>query len=143
MSDLIESAATLRMLNGKLSRRLRESSLPGELSWSQLSVLGYLVREGEMTITQLAAAEGVRSQSMGATVASLHEKKLIVGKADPADGRKTCYGATPAGIAQVTLNRAQRDDWLVQAIDSRLTADEQQLLLRALPLLQRLADTPP
>ena len=61
MSDLTESAATLRMLVGKLGRRLRESAPPGELTWSQVAVLGHLVRDGAMTVTQLAAAEGVRT----------------------------------------------------------------------------------
>ncbi|RPD96078.1 MarR family transcriptional regulator [Candidatus Pantoea deserta] len=140
MSELNESAATLRMLVGKLSRRLRESAPPGDLTWSQVSVLGYLVRDGAMTVTELAAAEGVRTQSMGATVASLLTAGMVQGEADPSDGRKTRYTATAAARALISANRALRDDWLVRAIDTRLSADEQQQLLSAIPLLQRLAD---
>ena len=140
MSELTESAATLRMLVGKLGRRLRESAPPGDLTWSQVSVLGYLVRDGAMTVTELAAAEGVRTQSMGATVASLLAAGMVQGEADPHDGRKTRYTPTAAARALVTANRAMRDDWLVRAMDTQLSADERQQLLCALPLLQRLAD---
>ena len=140
MSELNESATLLRMLVGRLGRRLRESAPPGDLTWSQVSVLGYLVRDGAMTVTELAAAEGVRTQSMGATVASLLAAEMVQGEAEPLDGRKTRYTATPAARALLTANRAMRDDWLVRAIDTELSAEEQQLLLRANPLLQRLAD---
>lgn len=140
MSELTEAAAMLRMVTGKLSRRLRESAPPGDLTWSQVSVLGYLVRDGAMTITELATAEGVRTQSMGATVASLLAVDMVQGEADPHDGRKTCYSPTPAARALIAANRAMRDDWLVRAIDTQLSASEQQLLLSAIPLLQRLAD---
>lgn len=142
MSELTESAATLRRAIGKLSRRLRESAPPGDLTWSQVSVLGYLVRDGAMTITELAAAEGVRTQSMGATVASLLAAGMVQGEADPHDGRKTRYLPTPDAHALIAANRAMRDDWLVRAIETQFSPDERQRLLAAIPLLQRLADNP-
>ena len=120
MSELTESAAALRMLTGKLSRRLRASAPPGDLTWSPV--------------------EGVRTQSMGATVASLLAVDMVQGEADPHDGRKTSYSPTPAARVLIAANRAMRDDWLVRAIDTQLSASEQQLLLSAIPLLQRLAD---
>ncbi|WP_426606806.1 MarR family winged helix-turn-helix transcriptional regulator [Pantoea anthophila] len=140
MSDLTESAALLRMLVGKLSRRLRESAPPGELTWSQVAVLGHLVRDGAMTVTQLAAAEGVRSQSMGSTVAGLLAADLVTGEPDQHDGRKTRYLPTAASLAVIASSRAMRDDWLVRTLEARLTAAEQQQLTDVLPLLQRLAD---
>ncbi len=54
---------------GKLSLRLREAAHPGDFTWSQKSVLTRLEREGPATVTTLARAEGVRPQSMGATMA--------------------------------------------------------------------------
>lgn len=140
MSDLTDSAATLRMLVGKLARRLRESAPPGELTWSQVAVLGHLVRDGAMTVTQLAAAEGVRTQSMGATVAGLLASGLVTGEPDPHDGRKTRYFPTPASLAVITSSRAMREDWLVRTLAARLSPTEQQQLTDVLPLLQRLAD---
>ena len=143
MCDLSEPAATLRMLVGKLGRKLRESAPPGELTWSQVAVLGYLVRDGAMTVTELAAAEGVRSQSMGATVATLLEAGMVTGEPDPHDGRKTRYRPTDACLAVIAASRARRDDWLIEAFEARLTPTERQQLIDAIPLLQRLTEHEP
>lgn len=140
MSDLNSAAAALRRINGKLARRLRESAPPADLTWSQVSVLGFLVRDGAMTVTELAAQEGVRSQSMGATVASLQAQGLIQGEADPLDGRKTRYHPTESCLQLIAANRAQRDDWLLRNMATSLTPAEQKTLLAAIPLLQRIAD---
>lgn len=140
MSDLTESAAMLRMLVGKLGRRLRESAPPGELTWSQVAVLGHLVRDGSMTVTQLAAAEGVRTQSMGATVAGLVAAELVTGEPDPHDGRKTRYRPNESSLAVINSSRAMRDDWLIRTLETRLSPAEQQHLTYVLPLLQRLTD---
>lgn len=140
MSDLTESAAMLRMLVGKLGRRLRESAPPGELTWSQVAVLGHLVRDGAMTVTQLAAAEGVRSQSMGATLAGLLAAERVTGEPDSHDGRKTRYLPTESSLAVIMSSRAMRDDWLVRTLEARLSPAEQQQLTDVLPLLQRLTD---
>ncbi|MEA5103449.1 MarR family transcriptional regulator [Pantoea sp. S18] len=140
MSDLNSAAALLRSINGKLARRLRESAPPGDLTWPQVLVLGYLVREGAMTVTELATLEGVRTQSMGATVASLQTLGMVQGTADPQDGRKTRYQPTDACLKLIAANRAQRDDWLLNSIATQLNAQEQHTLLAAIPLLQRLAD---
>ncbi|WP_017346080.1 MarR family winged helix-turn-helix transcriptional regulator [Pantoea sp. A4] len=140
MSDLSNAAAALRMISGKLSRRLRESAPPADLTWSQVSVLGHLVRNGGMTITELAKAEGVRSQSMGATVASLSGAGMVTAESVPGDGRKTRYVPTASCLALIDENRAMRDDWLLQVLERKFSAEECQTLLAAIPLLQRIAD---
>jgi DNA-binding MarR family transcriptional regulator len=76
-------AAEFRVVLGKLKRRLREHANKGDLSLSQIAVLGYLDREGPSTVTALARAEGVRPQSMGATVAALEEAGLVSGAPHP------------------------------------------------------------
>ena len=57
-------AGALRVVVGQLVRRLREQAHPGAVTWSQMSVLGRLERDGPATVTRLARAEGVRPQSM-------------------------------------------------------------------------------
>ena len=78
-------AGELRVLIGKLKRRLREQANPGDFTWSQKSVVIRLEREGPATVTTLARAEGVRPQSMGATVAVLEAAGLVRGSPDPRD----------------------------------------------------------
>ena len=71
-------ASELRVVLGKLTRRLREHANKWDLSLSQVAVLGYLDREGPSTVTTLARAEGVRPQSMGATVGAEYATESIM-----------------------------------------------------------------
>jgi DNA-binding MarR family transcriptional regulator len=133
-------ASELRVVLGKLKRRLREHANKGDLSLSQLAVLGYLDREGPATVTTLARAEGVRPQSMGASVAALEESGLVVGRPDPVDGRQTMLSLTAAAREWIKASRAAREDWLSQAIRSHLSSAEQEQLARAAPLLRKIVD---
>ena len=133
-------AGDLRVLIGKFKRRLREQTYLGDLTWSQVSVLGHLERNGPATVTELARTEGVRPQSMGATVAVLEAAGLISGTPHPNDGRQTILSLTPACREWVKTARAARDDWLFQAIQTHLSPEEQDDLARAVELLKRIAD---
>jgi DNA-binding MarR family transcriptional regulator len=134
-------AGELRVVLGNLRRRLREQAHPGDLSWSQMSVLGRLEREGPTTVTVLAKAEGVRPQSMGATVSVLQDAGLVVGAPDPSDGRQTVLSLTESCREMVRANRAMRVDWLFRTIRSNLSHGEQETLATAIGLLRRLVDS--
>jgi DNA-binding MarR family transcriptional regulator len=134
-------AAELHALSGKLKRRLREQASAGDLTPSQISVLAYLDRDGPTTVTTLARAEGVRSQSMGATIAVLEAEGLVKGSPDPEDGRQTILSLTPACRELIRSGRAARHDWLLRAIQTKLTPQEQEQLGAAMKLLNRLVDT--
>jgi DNA-binding MarR family transcriptional regulator len=133
-------AAELRVVLGQLKRRLRAQANKGDLSLSQLAVLGTLDREGPATVTTLARAEGVRPQSMGATVAALQEAGLVGGAPDPADGRQVMLSLTDTARSWLKVSRAAREDWLSQAIRSHLSPAEQQELASAVRLLRRIVE---
>ena len=133
-------AGELRVVLGQLKRRVRERTNKGDLTLSQMAVLGQLDREGPATVTALAHAEGVRPQSMGATVAALEEAGFVTGAADPADGRQTLLTLTEPGRAWIKASRAAREDWLSGAIRSHLSTSEQDVLARAIELLKRLVE---
>jgi DNA-binding MarR family transcriptional regulator len=133
-------ASELRVVLGKLRRRLREHANKGDLSLSQTAVLGYLDREGPATVTALARAEGVRPQSMGAIVAALEDAGLVVGRPDPVDGRQTMISLSTAAREWIKASRAAREDWLSRAIRSHLSPAEQEQLESASALLRRLVD---
>jgi DNA-binding MarR family transcriptional regulator len=134
-------AADLHALSGKLKRRLREQASAGDLTPSQTSVLAHLDRHGPTTVTALARAEGVRSQSMGATVAVLEAAGLVQGSPDPKDGRQTILSLTSACRELISTGRAARHDWLFRAIQTKLSAREQEQLAASMTLLNRLVDT--
>jgi DNA-binding MarR family transcriptional regulator len=134
-------AGELRVLIGKLKRRLREQAHPGDFSSSQLSVLSRLEREGPATVTTLARAEAVRPQSMGATVSVLEAAGFVSGAPDPKDGRQTILSLTAECRKWIKASRAAREDWLFRTIRAKLTSGEQKDLATAVELLKRLADS--
>jgi DNA-binding MarR family transcriptional regulator len=134
----LQLAGELHTLVGQLKRRLREQASMGDLPRSQVSVLRRLDKEGPATVTALARAEGMRSQSMGVTIAALQEAGLVTGEPDPADGRQTILSLTPSCQQWIRDGRAARQDWLYRAIGEQLSADEQQQVMTAVHLLNRL-----
>lgn len=133
-------AGELRVLLGQLSRRLREQSHAGDFTGSQKSVLLRLERDGPATVTTLARAEGVRPQSMGATVATLEAAGLVSGAADPADGRQTILSLTEDCREMFRVGRAAREDWLFRAIRTKFATAELEQLAASVELLKRLAE---
>ena len=134
-------AAELRMLSGKLKRRLREQgSLGGDISWSQIAVLRRLEQDGPATVSTLARAESMRPQSMGAITAALEAAGLVDGIPHPTDGRQTILNLTAACREKLAANRAARQDWLCRAIQAKLAPDEQEILAQSIALMQRLVE---
>jgi DNA-binding MarR family transcriptional regulator len=133
-------AGELRVVISQMMRRLREEAHLLDLSWSQIKVLSHLDRDGPATVTALAQAEGVRPQSMGATVAGLEAAGLVAGAPHPTDGRQTLWSLTELCRQKVAENRAVREDWLFQTLMSELSPAERDDLARSLHLLRRLAE---
>ena len=129
------------MLLGRLRRRLREQANPGDLTASQLSVLGSLERDGAATVSALARREHMRPQSMGATVAALQAAGHVSAAPDPADGRQTILSLTAQARDWIDAYRVARESWLSRAIAASLTPQEQGELARAIALLTRIVET--
>ncbi|QEO09443.1 MarR family winged helix-turn-helix transcriptional regulator [Protaetiibacter larvae] len=130
----------LRVAVARLSRRLREAAYPRDLSWAQVSALRHIEREGPQTVSSLARLEGVRPQSMGATVAALEAAGFLEGTPDPDDGRQTIWSVTADARVQLDAERAARQDWLLRRVRAELSADEADRLAAVVPLLRRLAE---
>lgn len=133
-------AGELRVVVGKLLRRMRELGHAGDFTNAQKSVLLRLERDGPATVSMLARAEGVRPQSMRMTVAALEAAGAVSGKPDPKDGRQTILSLAPAFVKLVRTGRAAREDWLFRALQAQLSAREQEQLAAAVKLLGKLAD---
>jgi len=134
-------AGELRVVLGKLKRRLRDQMHMGDLTWAQTSALRRLERDGPATVTALARDEGMRPQSMGANVGALEAAGLISGAPDPQDGRQVIWSLTPACLEMMAASRAARQDWLMGAIQTQLSPTEQAVLVDAIDLLKRLAQS--
>lgn len=133
-------AEDLRLLIGTLKRRLREQGQGQDLPPSQVAILLRLEKHGPATVSSLARSEGMRPQSMSASIAALETAGLVRGTPDPDDGRQTIMSLTDACRERLRTGRAARQDWLSRTIAARLSPHEQQELAAAVRLLKRLAD---
>jgi DNA-binding MarR family transcriptional regulator len=130
-------AHELRETVGRLVRRMRAEPGPPV---AQMSVLARIDRRGPASISDLAAAERMRPQSMAQTVHDLETAGLVSRRPDPADRRRAFVELTGAGRELLRATRAQREGWLTGALDRELDAHERGLLHDALALLGRIAD---
>jgi DNA-binding MarR family transcriptional regulator len=139
-TNAADLAQALRGFIGNLKRRLRAQSHAGGLSWAQFSMLSRLERDGPSTGTAIARGEGVRPQSMGATMAALQAEGLVASAPDPGDGRQTLWSVTKKCREIVKAARAARQDWLLAAIQKNFSQAEQSELARAVKLLERIIE---
>lgn len=134
----VRAANDVRVVFGRLRRRLKDLASSDDLSPSQASVLTRLYKGGPASASELAGAEGVRPQSMATTLTALGQRGLIQRAPDPVDGRRQLVTLTPAGRQRAEGDRQARQEWLARAMQDRYTESEQQLIVEAMALLDRL-----
>ena len=135
-TDIAPLAADLRVVLGQLIRRLRSENL---FPMNQAAVLGRLDRCGPQSVSDLAAAERVRPQSMAQTVGDLEADALVERKPDPDDRRRALVILTPAGKSRIEADRRAREGWLVKAFEEMPEADLA-AIERTVEVLRRVAD---
>jgi len=133
-------APQLRFAVMRLSRRLRQHA-PDDITPSQLSALAVVVREGPLTLSQLADAEQVQPPTITRIVDALGQQGLVTRAASDHDRRVAFVAATQEGRALVEAIRRRRDAYLAQRLRT-FSPEELALLERAAPLLERLVEEP-
>jgi DNA-binding MarR family transcriptional regulator len=133
-------AVELRTTFGHLKRKLRQHGGLSDFTPSQIAVIFRLEKDGPATVSNLARAEGMRPQSMSSVIAPLEEMGFVTGAADPNDGRKTFLSLTKACKKWIENGRAARQDWLAQAIQQKLSPQEQKRLSSAIHLLAQITE---
>ncbi|MFJ5895678.1 MarR family winged helix-turn-helix transcriptional regulator [Streptomyces sp. NPDC093064] len=133
------AARDLRVVFSRLRRRIREVARDEDLTPPQVSALTLVGKHGAATASALAATEGVRPQSMAATLAALERHGLILRSPDPEDGRRQLVTLTEGGRARIAGDQQSRGEWLTRALQDRYTEAERETLLEAFALLERLS----
>lgn len=121
-------------------RAMRSGRQLGDLPPRHEAVLAWLRRKGRLTTAELARYEQITPQSMGAIVAELTDRGLLVKAKDPDDGRRELLAATDAGLAAVSQTDESRHADLVRLLATKLTADERDLVARGLTLLMKIEE---
>ncbi|KAA1427368.1 MarR family transcriptional regulator [Nocardioides antri] len=133
-------ASELRLSVMRLRRRLAAERHPDNpLSMGQLALLGALYRNGDQSVGELAARERVQPPSMTRTINCLADGGYVERRSHPSDGRQVVVALTDEGRAVLLADRARRDEWLSRRL-AGLSAEERDVLRRATPILQRLAE---
>ena len=134
-------AGDLRLSIGLLLRRLRQIPTGDELTLSESAALARLDRGGPASAAELARAEQISPQSMGATLGALEARGLIERAPDPHDGRRMILSVTASGLEVLRHRRNRRTEQLARALSTGFTPSELQQLAAAAPLLERLANS--
>jgi len=124
---------------GMIVRRIRAAAASHELSLTESAVMARLDRDGPATIADLARAERIKPQSMGAAIASLEELGMVERKPHPSDGRQFHIALTAKGLSVRNSSKDAKRTWLAQAI-TQLTDGERETLIKAGAILKRLAE---
>jgi DNA-binding MarR family transcriptional regulator len=138
MGTIAEQSTALRMATLRLARRLRAERVDPSLSDGQFAVLGWLHKQGPLTLTQLAERERVSAPSMNRTVNCLEETGYLVREADEADRRRTNLRLTDSGRDIVATTLKKRDAWLTTRLRD-LSKEDRATLARAAELMGDLA----
>ena len=131
-------ASRLRLALARLNRRLRHADASMELTESQLFTLATINVRGPLRLSDLAALEHVSAPTATRLVASLEERGLVRRQDNPDDRRSIFLAVTPAGRRTLDRVRTARTVELTRRLD-RLTSEERRAVLKALPILERLA----
>jgi len=133
-----EASERLRVVIGRLSRRLRPTVAGSGLTPSQISVLFTVVRLGPVGLSELAQVESLNATMLSRITAQLCDAGLIVRSADPGDRRSANVAATAAGRRireRIHRERTRALSAHVQELDEQ----QRKALWNALPVLEELA----
>jgi DNA-binding MarR family transcriptional regulator len=123
----------------RLNRRLRQERQT-DLTPTQLSVLGAVLKIGPATPSSIAAHERVQPPSITRTLSCLVDKDLALRERHPEDGRQVLISISDKGEAVLAEERARRDRWLAKRL-AELTTAERKVLREATALMERLAQS--
>lgn len=148
----VQAAGDIWVVVGRIRRKMRalEATEEGmrrdgdgdgerQPSPPQSSVLRRLDRNGPASASELAAAEGVRPQSMAKTVLALEAAGLVSRSPDPEDGRRQVVSLTDRGRERRRGERLARQAWLARALQEHGTEEEVRAVITAMALLDRVA----
>jgi DNA-binding MarR family transcriptional regulator len=136
----IEIAAHLRTVLSRLIKVLRKHSRNDALlSLTERSTMGLLYHK-ELPPSELAQIEKVTSQSMSQVINHLFELNYIYKNPSGEDKRKVLLSLTPSGIAYIEQLRLEKQEWLARTLYERVSAEEKEIVMKAMQVLTKLID---
>src|SRR5436305_13060977 len=115
-SDVTELASDVRLLVGRLARRMRQEAAGG-LTPSELSALATIEELGPIQLGDLARVESVAPPTMTRAAGRLEDRGLVRRGPDSADGRVVLVEATAAGRRALRELRTARAAFLAKRLE--------------------------
>lgn len=142
MGESTELAESVRWAVSRLASRLRAEQPGSEQPLTRLaaSVLANLRHSGALTVTALAAIEGLQPQSLTRVLHALEHEGRVVREPDERDRRAQRIVITENGHAALKEHVRDGNRWLAQALQEALTPAERDVLRIAARLLQHVAE---
>jgi DNA-binding MarR family transcriptional regulator len=128
----------LRMTLGRLGRLLRQQNTE-DLSYALMSLLFTIDRTQPITAGDLAQEEGVSPPSVTRSLGRLVDLGLVTRDPNPEDRRAAVIRLTDKGGRECEAIRNDREVWLARHL-SRLSEEDVQIIVAALPALERLVE---
>jgi len=135
-------AADLRLVVGRLSRRLRQHGESG-ITASLLSALWTIERLQPVSLGDLAEAERVQPPTVTRVVAKLEDTALVAREEEPSDRRVSRVRLTPEGQRLLDRTRRLRTAYLARRLRSVAPRDRQVLRSAVEILTQVLEESDP
>ena len=140
--DSSELASSLRLFISAIHKGLRKQiSEVNTYSMTELETIGHLFKNPALLPTELAALTRITTQSMSQILAKLELQKIIKRTPSKEDKRKVYISITAVGKRMVEQTTYERDEWLKGIIEGKLTEKEKELLIKVLPVLNKLTES--
>lgn len=136
-----ELSSALREVVSALHKGLRkQTSAINAYSMTELETIGHLIRKPSLLPTELASLTRVKTQSMSQILSKIEGQGIIKRTPSKDDKRKVYISLTPFGKKLVEKTKYERDEWLKDVIEKSLTDKEKEMLIKALPVLNKLIE---
>lgn len=139
--DTNELSSSLRSVISALHKGLRKQMYSvNTYSMTEMGTIGNLMRESSVLPSRLAALANVKTQSMSQILKKMEEQGVVKRTPSKEDKRMVYISLTAFGKKLVEKTRYDRDEWLKGMIEKSLTEKEKEILIKALPVLNKLAN---
>jgi DNA-binding MarR family transcriptional regulator len=139
--DITPLVSSLRSVVSALHKGLRKQMYSvNSYSMTELETIGHLSKQTALLPTELASLTRIKTQSMSQILKKMEEQGVVKRFPSKEDKRKVFISLTSFGKKMLEKTRYDRDEWLKANIEKTLTVKEIELLSRALPILNKLAE---
>ncbi|MBO9703113.1 MAG: MarR family transcriptional regulator [Sporocytophaga sp.] len=139
--DIKELPSSLRSTIAAFHKGLRKQIYSSNAySMTEWQTIGLLNKNTSMLPTELASQTMIKTQSMSQILKKFEEQGIIKRTPSKEDKRKVYISLTSTGKKLVDKTIYDRDEWLKEAIEKSLSEKEKELLIKVIPVLNKLID---